>query len=237
MAAVLMGLAVAFAPSRLCQSPAQSRATACTMGARTTHNEMLKDGLLSRLSRFLEPPPPGTLLLLRHGENEMQRDGCPFVGWSDPDLSALGEEQMVEAARAITESGYTFDVAYTSMLKRAVHSTWLLIQELGKIHLPVWKTWRLNERCYGALTGQPLEEVQRVHGKETVASWRRSMDAKPPPFPASHPFNPHQDSRYQRWQDRRGTMRSVPIPNGESMGSSIERVLPVWKREILCASP
>eukprot|EP00322_Chrysochromulina_rotalis_P013564 CAMPEP_0115869974 /NCGR_PEP_ID=MMETSP0287-20121206/22082_1 /TAXON_ID=412157 /ORGANISM="Chrysochromulina rotalis, Strain UIO044" /LENGTH=700 /DNA_ID=CAMNT_0003324671 /DNA_START=45 /DNA_END=2147 /DNA_ORIENTATION=+ len=202
----------------------------------TTSNELLQNSFGSRLTRFVENPatPPGNLILVRHGTSEAW-DLSPrtFVGWSDPDLSQVGEQQAIEAARAIKEAGYTFDVAYTSMLKRAVRMTWLVLMELECIHLACWKTWRLNERCYGDLTNQPLDEVQAKFGAETVSSWRRALDSRPPPFDPSHPHNPNGDPRYERWYDRRGVQRSVAIPNGESMQDTIARCLPVWKQEIL----
>ena len=176
--------------------------------------------------------PSGTLILLRHGETEVPR-GTSFIGWSDPDLNRMGEEETIKASRAIREAGYTFDVAYTSVLKRAVRTTWLLLQQLDKIHLPVWKHWRLNERCYGALTAEPVDDLQRKYGDGEVASWRRSWEHRPPAFPPGHPQNPTTDVRYDRWQDRKGKIRPVQLPDGETMGECIDRVKPVWKREIL----
>jgi 2,3-bisphosphoglycerate-dependent phosphoglycerate mutase len=176
--------------------------------------------------------PAGTLILLRHGDTEVGR-GTTFIGWSDPDLSKRGCDQTTEAARAILEAGYSFDCVYTSVLKRAVRTAWLLLQQLDRIYLPVNKNWRLNERCYGALTAEPIDELRTEYGAETVASWRRSFDTRPPPFPPSHPHNPAHDPRYTRWQDRRGQVRAAAIPNGEHMGDTITRVLPAWKRDIL----
>ena len=176
--------------------------------------------------------PTGTLILLRHGETEVPR-GTSFIGWSDPDLNQRGEQGTTEAARAIREAGFSFDVAYTSVLKRAVRTTWLLLQELDKIYLPVWKHWRLNERCYGALTAESIDSVQKNYGEATVASWRRNFDAKPPPYEAGSKHNPMSDPRYHRWQDRRGNIRQISFPNGETLGDVCERVTPVWKREIL----
>ena len=114
-----------------------------------------------QLSEPGQPVATGTLILVRHGETEVPR-GSSFIGWSDPDLNKMGEDATVEAARAIKEAGYSFDVAYTSVLKRAVRTTWLLLQELDKIYLPVWKHWRLNERCYGALTAESIDSVQKT---------------------------------------------------------------------------
>ena len=182
----------------------------------------------------LKGRPSGTLILLRHGETEVPR-GTSFVGWSDPDLNKMGEDGTAEAARAILEAGYSFDVAYTSVLTRAVRTTWLLLQQLDKIYLPVWKHWRLNERCYGALTCEPVEELQRKYGEATVASWRRSLDERPPPYEPSSPYNPANwyDSRYERWQDRKGKFRQVQMPDGETLRDCMSRIVPVWKREIL----
>ena len=196
-------------------------------------NEQLKESLWVKLSRFVEDPAPqpGTLILLRHGRSESPSN--TFTGWSDPDLSEEGEAQALEAARAITAAGYSFDVVYTSMLKRAVRTSWLLLLSLERIHLPVWKTWRLNERCYGALTGESFSTMQELYGQDTVASWRRSADARPPPFSMTSKHNPVDDPRYQRWHDRRGNLRPVALPNGESMAETMGRCLPAWKSEIL----
>jgi len=198
--------------------------------------ELLRNSWGTRFTNFLEnpAPPPGTLILLRHGASEAeQREPRVFVGWSDPDLCELGEQQAIEAARAIKEAGYTFDIVYTSMLKRAVRTVWLLLMELECIHVACWKTWRLNERCYGALTGRTLQEMQAKYGADTVAGWRRAFTARPPPFDPASPLNPDRDPRYKRWYDRRGVMRPVAVPDGESMQDTIARCLPVWKQEIL----
>ena len=206
------------------------------IGRAMLSNEMLQDSWSARFTRFLSDPapPPGTLILLRHGASEARAaDPRSFVGWSDPDLSEVGEQQSLEAARAIKEAGYTFDITYCSMLKRAIRTTWLLLMELDSIHKPCWKTWRLNERCYGALTGEPVDDIVAKYGADTVASWRRSFDSRPPPFDPAHPCNPSGDPRYRRWYDRRGIMRPVAIPNGESMKDTIQRCLPVWRQEIL----
>jgi 2,3-bisphosphoglycerate-dependent phosphoglycerate mutase len=188
---------------------------------------------LQRASAILmKSKAPGTLILLRHGATEVSSDSA-FIGWSDPDLSKYGEQQTAEAARALLEAGYSCDICFTSLLKRSVRSTWILLQALEKIHLPVYKHWRLNERCYGALTGERTEDLVERYGEDTIADYRRSFTARPPAFGEDHRFNPKYDVRYDRWQDKHGKIRPVALPNGESMGEAIARVLPAWKRAIL----
>jgi len=207
------------APSCISFMPTMSGSTRPVTASRL--GEVLMNPL-PRSGRFWTPENRvpdeqlGTLILIRHGPSEASNSNS-FVGWSDPDLSAIGEKQTLEAARAIVEAGHSIDVVYTSLLKRAVRTSWLMLQHLGKIYLPVWKHWRLNERCYGALTGESVTEMQRRYGEETVASWRRALDARPPPFPPGHADDPSTDPRYTRWQDRRGKIRPAQCPNGESM--------------------
>lgn len=174
----------------------------------------------------------GTLILVRHGDTQWDRRRR-FTGWADPALSEAGEEQVGLAARALLESGYTFDVAYTSVLKRAVQTTWLLLKELSLVHITVHKDWRLNERSYGALTGRTHEEACRDFGHARVASWRRSFVAAPPGYPVDHPHSPAREARYLRWQESDGSFAPVAIPGGESLGDTIARCLPVWKDQIV----
>jgi bisphosphoglycerate-dependent phosphoglycerate mutase family 1 len=131
---------------------------------------------------------PGHLVLVRHGETEWPSN--TFIGWADPDLSEEGARQAQEVALALKESGYSFDVAYSSVLKRAVHTTWLLLKALDLVHLPIWKTWRLSERSYGALTGRTIEGASKRYGEATVSSWRRSFTERPPEYGADHPLHP-----------------------------------------------
>ena len=185
----------------------------------------------------LQGKPPGHLVLVRHGKTEWDASST-FAGWADPDINREGALQTKEIARAITESGYSFDVAFTSVLKRAVHTTWLLLRELNLVHLPIWKTWKLNERSYGTLTGRSIDEMVALHGGQEVASWRRSLTKRPPPIYPDHPFHPARGSisgerKYLRWQDRDGAIKPVAPPACESLGDTIKRVLPVWREEIL----
>jgi broad specificity phosphatase PhoE len=192
----------------------------------------------------------GHLVLVRHGETDW--DATRFVGWVDPDLNEMGARQAIDVAHVLKESVYSFDVCYSSVLKRAVHTAWLVLKELELVHLPLWKTWRLNERSYGALTGRKVEQMLACYGEDTcerssldpatpgpaaldpgglrvalpsagssrsydawatlcqsllercitqssydvdhcrgrIASWRRSFGARPPAYPADHPFHP-----------------------------------------------
>jgi len=180
------------------------------------------------LSRFRRPKSCGTLVLIRHGETTWDAEG-KFTGWADPHLSEAGKSQVDEAARALQASGYTFDVAYTSMLKRAVETTWLLLKELNLIHVPVIKDHKLNDRSYGALTGHSVAEFQEAYGAETVQSWRRSQSARPPAFQPDHPYDPASTGRYARWEDRDGNRQAVSLPQGESLADAVDRCEPCWE--------
>lgn len=139
----------------------------------------------------------GQLVLVRHGVTQWDRTQT-FTGWADPDIDECGALEARSAALALKESGFVFDLAYTSVLKRSVHTTWLLLKELGQVALPLYKSWRLNERSYGSLTGLSVDESIAEHGAEVVSSWRRSLDARPPPYEADHPFHPAADLKCAR---------------------------------------
>ena len=163
---------------------------------------LLLSFILSSLSNGLLPHrqrPLGSVVFLRHGATDWT-ERRTFTGWADPDISRTGAQQAATAALALKESGFIFDVVYTSVLKRAVHSTWLVLKELQQIHIEVHKDWRLNERSYGGITGQTVEQAIERHGADTVASWRRSFDARPPGYEQGHQYNPFADERYLRWQ-------------------------------------
>src|SRR5262245_7283871 len=136
-----------------------------------------------------------TLVLLRHGESIWNKENR-FTGWTDVDLSAKGVEEARAAGRQMLSDGYIFDVAHTSVLKRAIRTLWLALDEMDLMWIPVQKTWRLNERHYGALQGlNKLETVQR-HGEEQVKIWRRSYDIRPPALSPDDPRAPGNDPRY-----------------------------------------
>jgi len=141
--------------------------------------------------------------------------------------------QVTSVAKALRESGYTFDIAHTSVLKRAVHTTWLLLKELDLVHLGVYKHWRLNDRSCGALTGRRVEDVTQEHGEELISSLRRSFELRPPPYTADHPYHPNKERKYKRWQDRQGVVRPVSPPLSESLSDVAERCKQVYRQEIL----
>jgi 2,3-bisphosphoglycerate-dependent phosphoglycerate mutase len=165
-----------------------------------------------------------TLVLLRHGESIWNRENR-FTGWTDVDLSQTGIEEARAAGRLMISSGYHFDVAYTSVLKRAIRTLWLALEEMDLMWIPVYKTWRLNERHYGALQGlNKLETVER-HGEEQVKIWRRSYDVRPPALSPEDPRGPDRDPRY-------AGLNPAEQPLTECLKDTVERVLPYWHQTI-----
>jgi len=161
-----------------------------------------------------------TLVLLRHGQSQWNLDNR-FTGWVDVELSAAGHAEAVHAGRLLREEGLQFDVAHTSVLKRAIHTLNAALAELDQDWLPVAKTWRLNERHYGALQGLDKAETAARHGEAQVKLWRRSYDLPPPPMAVSDPAHPANDRRYAQLD------RNV-LPCAESLQSTLQRVLPYW---------
>ncbi|HUX11963.1 MAG TPA: 2,3-diphosphoglycerate-dependent phosphoglycerate mutase [Spirochaetia bacterium] len=160
------------------------------------------------------------LVLVRHGESDWNRENR-FTGWTDVELSETGVGEAHEGGRLLREGGYVFDVAYTSVLKRAIHTLDIVLQEIDQVWLPVHKTWRLNERHYGALQGLNKSETAAKHGEEQVHIWRRSYDVPPPELEPTDPRNPRNDARY----------RIVPLkdlPLTECLKDTVERFLPYW---------
>src|SRR6516165_2572144 len=135
------------------------------------------------------------LVLLRHGESVWNRENR-FTGWTDVDLSAQGVEEAKSAGRALRQGGFAFDVAYTSVLKRAIRTLWIVLDELDLMWIPVHNSWRLNERHYGALQGLNKSETAAQFGEDQVKVWRRSYDIPPPPLEESDPRFPGRDPRY-----------------------------------------
>lgn len=160
------------------------------------------------------------LVLLRHGQSQWNLDNR-FTGWVDVDLTAQGREEAANAGRLMKEEGLQFDVAHTSVLKRAIHTLQGALAELGQDWLPVSKSWRLNERHYGGLQGLDKAETAAKHGEEQVKVWRRSYDIPPPPMDAADPGHPAHDRRYA------GLDRNA-LPATESLATTLERVLPYW---------
>jgi 2,3-bisphosphoglycerate-dependent phosphoglycerate mutase len=165
-----------------------------------------------------------TLVLLRHGQSTWNLENR-FTGWTDVDLSPQGEREAREAGRLLREGKFGFDLAYTSVLKRAIKTLWIALEELDQMWLPVEKSWRLNERMYGALQGLDKAETARRHGEKQVHIWRRSFDIAPPPLSRDDPMWPGRDPRYAH-------LRPEEIPVTESLKSTIARFLPYWETEI-----
>src|SRR5947208_1896860 len=135
------------------------------------------------------------LVLVRHGESTWNKENR-FTGWTDVDLSEKGRQEAKEGGQALRDDGFTFDVAYTSVLKRAIRTLWTVLDELDLMWIPVHRSWRLNERHYGALQGLNKAETAARHGEEQVKVWRRSYDVRPPALDPSDPRYPGRDRRY-----------------------------------------
>jgi 2,3-bisphosphoglycerate-dependent phosphoglycerate mutase len=164
------------------------------------------------------------LVLLRHGQSQWNLDNR-FTGWVDVPLSELGMKEAKEAGRLIQEAGLTFDVAYTSVLKRAIKTLWIALEELDLMWIPVHRSWRLNERMYGALQGLNKAETVARHGDEQVLVWRRSYDVPPPPLDESHEYWPGKDPRYAK-------LAKADVPKTECLKDTVNRFLPLWESEI-----
>jgi 2,3-bisphosphoglycerate-dependent phosphoglycerate mutase len=165
-----------------------------------------------------------TLVLLRHGESTWNKENR-FTGWTDVDLSPKGIEEARAAGRQMLADGYRFDIAYTSVLKRAIRTLWLGLDEMDLMWIPVFKTWKLNERHYGALQGLNKLETVEKHGEEQVKIWRRSYDIRPPALSPDDPRAPQQDPRY-------AGLKREEIPLTECLKDTVDRVLPYWNETI-----
>jgi 2,3-bisphosphoglycerate-dependent phosphoglycerate mutase len=164
------------------------------------------------------------LVLLRHGESVWNRENR-FTGWTDVDLSDRGRQEAQEAGRLLKEGGYLFDLAFTSVLKRAIRTLWYSLDALDLMWVPVEKSWRLNERHYGRLQGLNKAETAREHGEDQVKIWRRSYDIPPPPLAPDDPRHPSRDPRYASLDPRE-------LPLGESLKDTVARFLPYWHQSI-----
>jgi 2,3-bisphosphoglycerate-dependent phosphoglycerate mutase len=161
------------------------------------------------------------LVLLRHGESQWNRENR-FTGWVDVDLSPVGMEEARAAGRQLREDGYRFDLAYTSVLKRAIRTLWIVLDELDQMWIPEEKHWRLNERHYGALQGLNKAEMAAKYGEEKVLMWRRSYDTPPPLLSPD-------DERYESNDPR---YRGIEVPRGECLKDTVARVIPYWMSAI-----
>ena len=161
-----------------------------------------------------------TVVLLRHGESVWNKENR-FTGWVDVDLSDRGLEEAHEAGRLLKDAGYTFDMAFSSLLKRAIRTLWIVQDELDLLWLPVQRSWRLNERHYGALQGLNKSETAAKHGEAQVKIWRRSYHIPPPPLAADDPQHPAKDRRY-------ASLSPEELPLSECLKDTVERFLPYW---------
>ena len=161
------------------------------------------------------------LVLLRHGESTWNRENR-FTGWTDVDLSPKGLEEARLARRQLASGGYRFDLAFTSVLKRAIRTLWIALDELDLMWLPAETSWRLNERHYGALQGLNKAEMAAKFGEERVLAWRRSYDTPPPPLAPEDPKSEARDPRYA----------GIEVPRAECLKDTVERVIPYWSSAI-----
>ncbi|MCP5457620.1 MAG: 2,3-diphosphoglycerate-dependent phosphoglycerate mutase [Thermotogae bacterium] len=164
------------------------------------------------------------LVLVRHGESTWNKENR-FTGWTDVDLSEKGREEAENAGKVLKADGYDFDLAYTSVLKRAIRTLWYIMDEMDLMWIPVIKDWRLNERHYGALQGLNKAETAAKHGEEQVKIWRRSYDIRPPALEESDERFPGHDPKYRSLSDEE-------LPRTECLKDTVARFLPLWKNEI-----
>jgi 2,3-bisphosphoglycerate-dependent phosphoglycerate mutase len=164
------------------------------------------------------------LVLLRHGQSGWNLENR-FTGWTDIDLSPQGLTEAVEAGQELKKEGLVFDLAYTSVLKRAIRTLWITLDQMDLMWIPVMRSWRLNERHYGALQGLNKIEMVERHGKEQVQIWRRSFDTPPPALGVDDPRHPRFDPRY-------AGVPAAELPATESLKETIARFLPLWNGEI-----
>ncbi|MBE3576061.1 MAG: 2,3-diphosphoglycerate-dependent phosphoglycerate mutase [Firmicutes bacterium] len=164
------------------------------------------------------------LVLLRHGESQWNLENR-FTGWTDVDLSERGVAEARRAATLLKEGGYSFDLAFTSLLKRAIRTLWIVLDGLDLMWIPVQRSWRLNERHYGALQGLNKQETAAKYGEDQVRAWRRGYAVRPPALADDDPRHPRFDPRY-------ASLRPDQLPGSESLQDTLHRVLPYWQEAI-----
>ncbi len=163
------------------------------------------------------------LVLLRHGESTWNKENL-YTGWTDVDLSEKGLAEAHEAGRLMKAEGFTFDLAYTSVLKRAIRTLWIALDEMDLMWLPIYNTWRLNERHYGALQGLNKAQTAEQYGEKQVKLWRRSYDVPPPPLTRDDPRWPGHDPRY-------ADVSPDELPLAECLKDTVARFMPWWQQE------
>jgi 2,3-bisphosphoglycerate-dependent phosphoglycerate mutase len=164
------------------------------------------------------------LVLVRHGESTWNKENR-FTGWTDVDLSDKGRQEALDGGRVLKAEGYTFDVAYTSVLKRAIRTLWTVLDEMDLMWIPVYRSWRLNERHYGALQGLNKAETAAKFGEDQVKIWRRSYDIQPPALTADDERFPGHDPRYR-------DLSPAELPLTECLKDTVARFLPLWHETI-----
>ena len=165
----------------------------------------------------------GKLVLCRHGQSDWNLKNL-FTGWTDVDLTEKGIQEAIDAGRALQELDYEFDIAFTSVLKRAIRTLWIMLDELDRVWIPVVRDWRLNERHYGALQGLNKAETAAKYGDEQVHIWRRSYSEPPPPLEVDDERHPSHDKRYVDIEN---------LPATESLATTLDRVMPCWNEIIV----
>jgi 2,3-bisphosphoglycerate-dependent phosphoglycerate mutase len=164
------------------------------------------------------------LVLLRHGQSDWNQKNL-FTGWTDVDLTGKGIEEAHESARLLEEQGLYFDIAFTSTLKRAIRTLWIVMDDMDRMWVPVERAWQLNERHYGDLQGLDKAETAARHGADQVLIWRRSYDTPPPPLAIDDPRHPRNDDRYR-------LIDPDDLPGAESLKDTLMRVRPYWEENI-----
>jgi len=167
---------------------------------------------------------PGKLILVRHGQSTWNVENL-FTGWTDVDLSPLGREEAARAGRELVSEKLAVDIAFTSVLKRAIRTLWIMLDAMERMWLPVERSWRLNERHYGALQGLDKAQTTAQHGAAQVKIWRRSYDIPPPPLAL-------EDERHPRFDARYAGISPGELPATESLKDTLARVLPFWEARI-----
>ena len=164
------------------------------------------------------------LVLLRHGESTWNRENR-FTGWTDVDLTERGADEARRAGRLLSQAGHSFDVAYTSLLKRSIRTLWLVLDEMDLMWIPVYRSWRLNERHYGALQGLDKAQTAARFGDAQVLEWRRSYTTPPPALESGDERNPRRDPRY-------AALAGDELPLTECLRDTVERFLPLWRERL-----
>ncbi len=167
---------------------------------------------------------PGKLILVRHGQSIWNVENL-FTGWYDVDLSDQGRREAAQAGRELLKENLTIDIAFTSVLKRAIRTLWLILDEMDRMWIPIESSWRLNERHYGALQGLNKAQTVEKHGEAQVKIWRRSYDIPPPALELTDPRHPKLDVRYEG-------IDASELPAAESLKDTLQRVMPYWHSRI-----